>query len=603
MAGSGADREGPPRISTHTHNIYTVLTELTLLHSIYLRPSTLACLAAIALCGTAAQAQQRPDSGTNQQQPERQIQKLPDLVAPDVTTKIVKRALVGSDVKVTPSAFRFTGNTLIPEADLQAVVAGLVGKETDFNGLVDAAAALRQLYTSKGYVLTDVYLPEQQFSSAGGIVEFAVIEARLGTVSVKVTDGSGVSQSFATGLAETYLVPGMLLSQEILDKPVLLLRDMAGADAEATVVPGANPGEANVEIAVTPRGPRFEPYVSADNYGTYSAGAYRFAAGVSVNAPFGLGDVFTARVQGADRGGNALYSLSYGLALGGYGTKVSTSYSYSEYQLGKQFENLNATGRAEVAAISTVHPLVRSRFTNLFASAGVEGKLLRDNNETGGSNDQRRKRVVLARFGVLGNHTDRLLFGGTTSFSATVSGGHLWLYGQERTDDRVSRARTAGNFSKFNLELQRVEYITDRSSVLLSFNGQYATKNLTSAEKISIGGPDGVRGYPIGEGVGDQGLTLSVEYRYLTGLRIFGAGMSLTAFYDYGLIRQDRIPYQTTQGRNSTNLDSVGVGVLLGREGSYTLTAGVATRIGGQAPTSGDPDYRPRGWFSLQKWF
>ena len=272
-------------------------SEATLVHSHSFHPLTLACLGAIALSGTAALAQQRPDSGTTQQQPERQIQTLPELVAPTVTTTLVKRAFVGGDVKVTPSGFRFTGNTLIPEAELQAVVGGLIGKEVDFNGLADAAASLRQLYTSKGYVLTDVYFPEQQFSAAGGIVEFAVIEARMGTVSVKVADGSGVSQAFATALAKTYLVPGALLSQGMLDKPVLLLRDMAGTDAEATVIPGASPGEANVEILVTPHGARYEPYVSADNMGARSSGEYRVAVGVTVNAPLGMGDVLVARAE------------------------------------------------------------------------------------------------------------------------------------------------------------------------------------------------------------------------------------------------------------------------------------------------------------------
>ncbi len=165
-----------------------------------------------------------PDSGTTQQQPDRQIQIVPELGAPTVKATQVKRAFVGGDIKVTPSASVFSGNTLVPDAELQAVVAGLVSKPTDFNGLADAAASLRQLSTSKGYILTDVYLPEQQFNAAGGVVEFAVIEARLGTVTVKVADGSGVSQAFATALAQNYLVTGAPRSQYVLDRPILARR-------------------------------------------------------------------------------------------------------------------------------------------------------------------------------------------------------------------------------------------------------------------------------------------------------------------------------------------------------------------------------------------
>ena len=553
-------------------------------------------------------AQQRPDSGTTQQQPDRQIQILPELGAPTVKAMQVKRAFAGADIKVTPSAFVFTGNTLVPDAQLQAVVAGLVGKPTDFNGLADAAASLRQLYTSKGYVLTDVYLPEQQFNAAGGVVEFAVIEARLGTVTVKVADGSGVSQAFATALARNYLVTGAPLSQYVLDRPILLLRDMVGTDAEATVVPGANPGDANVEIQVLPRGVRFEPYVSIDNLGPRSSGEYRLAVGVAVNAPLGIGDVLMARVQAADRSGNPLYRLSYGLALGPFGTKATASYTESEYSLGNQFASLDASGKAKVAALSVVHPLVRGRFTNLFAIGSVESKDLTDDIGIFNPKVHSEKRISMGRIGLLGNYSDQTLAGSTTSFSMTFSAGRLRLDASSLAlDDNVNGARTEGGFQKLNVELQRVQYLSQRSSVLLNLTGQYASKNLTSAEKMNLGGPNGVRGYPIGEGVGDVGVLASFEYRYQTDFKLGGEALSLTTFYDYGSIRRDRVrndnTLQGTLTANSLTLDSVGVGVLLGREGSYLFTAALATRVGGPLPTTGDPDSRARLWFLLQKWF
>ena len=578
-----------------------------MVHSHSFHPLKLACLAAITLASSAALAQQRPDSGTSQQQPERQIQTLPELGAPNVTTTPVKRAFVGGDIKVTPSAFRFTGNTLVPDAELQAVVAGLIGKEIDFNGLADAAASLRQLFATKGYVLTDVYFPEQQFSATGGVVEFAVVEARIGSVTVNVARGSGVSQSFAISLARTYLVAGAPISQYMLDKPILLLRDMAGTDAEATVVPGTNPGEANVEILVTPRGSRFEPYVSVDNFGPRSAGEYRVAAGVTVNAPFGMGDLLVARVQAADRSGNPLYRLSYGLAVGSFGTKVTASYTESEYVLGEQFADLGASGKAKVAALSVVHPLVRGRFTNLFATGSLEDKELTDDLLLISSHQQ--KRVAMGRVGLLGNHSDRTLAGATTSFSVTVSAGRLRLNAAALTDDQgVNGAHTSGEFQKINLELQRVQYVSPRSSVLLNLTGQYASKNLTPSERLSLGGPNGVRGYPIGEGVGDVGVLASVEYRYQTSLKLAGEALNLTAFYDYGSIRTDRVRNDTTLQSslgtaNSLSLDSLGIGVLLGREGNYLLTAALATRVGGPVPANLERDSRARLWFLLQKWF
>jgi hemolysin activation/secretion protein len=562
-----------------------------------------ACLALLTILGGTSFAQTRPDSGSTQQQPEQQIQKLPGLGAPSVTSKAFKRAVVGGDIKLTPAGFRFSGNTLISNADLQAAVAGLVGKQIDFNGLAEAASSLRQLYAAQGYVLTDVYLPEQQFSASGGIVEFAVVEARVGLVRVKVAENSGISESYALDLAQSYLVKGTPITQYVLDEPVLLLRDMPGTDAEAVVMPGSEPGEADVEILVTQRGKSVDPFVALDNAGARSAGEYRLTLGATVNAPLQLGDVLSAQIQAADQRGSALYRLSYTLAAGIRGTKLTASFTQSRYALGKQFASLGALGKAEVAGWSAVHPLVRGRYTNLFASIELADKMLTDT--VNPDSPATLKHVVLFRLGLLGNHSDRLLAGGATNFSVGISGGKLNLMDSQSQIDDIGAfgSRAAGNFYKINAELQRVQYLSDSSSILLAMTGQFASKNLTSAEKFSLGGPTGVRGYPIGELVGDEGAVVSLEYRYLTGWLADDQPLSLSAFTDYGSIRRDK-KSRTSNIPNSAHIQSAGFGLLLGREGNYVVTAMLATRLGGTSKLeTQDPDARPRAWVRMQKWF
>ena len=44
-----------------------------------------------------------------------------------------------------------------------------------------------------------------------------------------------------------------------------------------------------------------------------------------------------------------------------------------------------------------------------------------------------------------------------------------------------------------------------------------------SAERFSLGGPTGVRAYPVGEALGDTGYVFQAEYRYLIpGFKIAG---------------------------------------------------------------------------------
>jgi hemolysin activation/secretion protein len=387
------------------------------------------------------------------------------------------------------------------------------------------------------------------------------------------------------------------------------MRDMPGTDAEATVTPGVRVGEGDIEIAVAPQGVRYERYVSFDNQGSYSSGAYRVAVGGTVNAPFGVGDIFSARLQGADQFGNFLYRFGYGMAVGSYGSKVNASITQSEYVLGRQFASLDASGVAQVTALSVVHPIIRGRFTNLLANVSAEHKALNDN--TGLIAAKSTKRIDMVRLGILGNHSDRSFAGATTSFAATLSSGHLKLDAATAVLDEGNPAayggRTAGRFSKFNVELQRVQYFGESSSVLLGLNGQLASKNLSASEKFNLGGPQGVRGYPIGEGVGDDSVLLSAEFRFRTGFQIGGEVLSLTAFYDYGRIRRDHVRNATTFNvsttDNSLTLDSAGIGFLLGREGNFVVTGALASRIGAPAPTTGDPDSKPRAWMLMQRWF
>ena len=108
-----------------------------------------ACLAAITATSLPVLAQPAPADSGRTQDTQRQIPTLPQPGAPNVVAQPVRRAFTGGDLKVTPSGFRFSGNTLISEAELQAVIVNFVGKESNFNDLADAAALLRKHYEQR----------------------------------------------------------------------------------------------------------------------------------------------------------------------------------------------------------------------------------------------------------------------------------------------------------------------------------------------------------------------------------------------------------------------------------------------------------------------
>jgi len=581
------------------------------------RPSATARLSTafllVAAAFPAVQAQTvLPDSGSIPEKP-RVLPTLPAPGAPAVRTQEFKRAFVGSNVQLTPAAFSFTGNTVFTSAELQPLVAGFAGKATDLNGLLDAVTTVRNFYRAKGYLLTEVYIPEQSFAATGGTVELAVVEARIGRVRVDVKPGAGVSQGFAENLLANHLRPGDPITEYSLDKPILLLRDTVRVDASASVVPGEATGLADIVVEVMPQGKFIDGSVALDNQGAVSAGEYRLTGTVNLNAPLGIGDQLSIRLQPTDNGNTRQYRFAYGAPINGWGTKATLSYSVNDYGLRNQFAALKATGSAKVTSFSLIHPVLRGRKVNVFVQGGFDHKQLDDT--IGQTGNEAAKKIDLFRLGVLGNYADEFLFaGGFNSFAVTYANGKLDLDPSTATSDsQTTGPQTAGRFSKVNIELQRVQYFSDATSLLLGANMQFASKNLTSAEKMSLGGPTGVRGYPIGEANGDEGILITLELRHMLGFQLLGSPVSITGFYDYGTVKVDKIRSATvnspavgsgaTLGPSRLSIDSLGLGFYAGIEGRLLLSGGMAVRAGGPVPTTGDADRKPRLYFSAQKWF
>ena len=77
----------------------------------------------------------------------------------------------------------------------------------------------------------------------------------------------------------------------------------------------------------------------------------------------------------------------------------------------------------------------------------------------------------------------------------------------------------------------------------MQVNGQYANRNLYASEQMQIGGMSSVRGYDEGFGLGDYGLTASIEYRTpIPGLKallpekleFISDSIQIAGFYDFG---------------------------------------------------------------------
>lgn len=538
-----------------------------------------------------ALAQQIPGAGSLLQQ--LPPQQLPQDTTPQIRIEEATPATpAGSDsARILVNVLHVSGARAYTEAELVAIARFTPGSELTMADLQAMAARITAHYRSHGYFVARAFLPAQDVT--GKIVTIAVSEGAYGKVVLRNT--SRLSDSVATGLLDG-IHSGDAITIKPLEHRLLLLSDVPGVHVNSSLVPGKAAGTSDLIVDVAP-GRLVTGSIDADNAGNPYTGEERIGATVNLNNPFGRGDVASLRVLTSGPGlryGRASYQTRFGRATTG------VAYSRLDYVLGKQFDLLGANGTAEVASVFGSHPLIRSRDSNLTVGLAYDNRTFRDNIDLFQSVTDRKARVATAQ--LYGNHQDSFGGGGMNSFFASFSAGSLDIQTPAALAVDAATARTDGGYSKLWFNASRLQRVTDVFSLRAGITAQWASTNLDTSEKMVLGGIDGVRAYPQGEGFGDEGYIADLEARLLlAGLSGHVPGqVHLIGFVDAGHITINKNPWTT--GSNSRFLSGTGVGVTWEDPGNFAVRTYYARKLGSEDAISA-PDKSGRFWIQAIKYF
>ena len=171
---------------------------------------------------------------------------------------------------------------------------------------------------------------------------------------------------------------------------------------------------------------------------------------------------------------------------------------------------------------------------------------------------------------------DTLLFyGAITELSATYTKGEVNLSGSPNEASDKIGANTQGDFNKIRFNLNRTQYLNSDYALRIKYAYQWADQNLDSSEKLYLGGPNGVRAYPVNEGAGAQGFLANLE---LT--RNFQNNLQGKMFYDMGSIKQYIDNSSVNTDPNSLTLKGFGVGIDWTGPKNSVVSLNVARRVG-----------------------
>ena len=525
-------------------------------------------ISAFALTTLSAHAQTAPDAGALQREAERQPRQLPR-PGPQAVPQAPAAAATDA-VRVTVKAFRITGNTLISEPELQTVLAPWVGRELAFTELQQAANAVAEAYRKRGWFARP-QLPAQDVSS--GIISINILEGKLGAVRI---DDGGKTLRVERGMVSDTMTarqkPGDPLNLDALERSSNILNDMPGVAVATILAPGQSPGESDAIIKVQDKA-LISGTAQLDNTGSRSTGEQKLTISLTLDNPSGRGDQIS--LNGNHSQGSTYLKAGYTIALGNDGMRLGVSASDLTYRLvGEDFASLKSKGDAQTTGVNASYPLLRSGTQNIALAGALDRKTYYNEANQLATSE---KEVHALLVSVTGDMLDGLGNGGMTLWGSNITLGNVDLsaHATNQTTDRTG-PRTAGSYHKIGANIARLQRLTDKATLWASFSGQVASKNLDSSEKFALGGPSGVRAYPVMEGTGDDGWLATLEGRYN-----LLPDLQLTAFYDHGSIRRDHnSAYTGAQTPASGALKGVGVGVSWSKPGVFSLRGTIANRLG-----------------------
>ena len=537
---------------------------------------SLACL--LACAASASIAQIRPDAGQTQREVQQPapIRPAPSSAPISVQTPPVAPG-ANSAIPITPTAFSYSGNSLFSNAELDALIKDGLGKRQTLSQLNILLGNITNFYRSKGYVFARAYLPPQDIKD--GKVLVAIVEGKHG--KTQLTNTSDVRSS-VIGSILAPVSGGQVINEAALQRQMLILQDLPGIKPSAALFPGTEVGTADLRIIVNP-GTKIYGTAEYDNSGGAATGRNRVSAGLGINNIAGLGDALNLRASSSGQG-LSYVRAAYQTPIGGQGLTVGANISSLRYKLGGTFTALNASGKAEIAGLTSSYPIIRSPLQNMRLGLAYDHKTSQD--VLPPTVSDKTNNIWTASLSGDVRHGS-----GTTAYSVGYGSGKLSLDPGSLLSD--SLARTAGSFSKINLGLQRIQNLSPANELFVSYSAQFPNKNLTSIEKMSVGGPGGVRAYSTSEATGDRGHLLSLELRHA-----YNANWQVTGFVDAAqtTINHTLWTGALTPGQsNKRSIAGAGLGVQWNGPSNTRIKAQLATRLGNEAAQA-DKNSRTRLW-------
>lgn len=443
------------------------------------------------------------------------------------------RAPEGAEkVRFTMNGVQIDGMTVFSQQDVMGVFNPYLSTEVTLADIYKMANTLMRKYRARGYILTQVVVPAQRIRD--GLPKLQVVEGFIDEITIEGNPRGGLEmiRKYARNIGASDP-----LNVADLERYLLLINDLPGIEARSVLSPSTTTaGAANLKILVNQD--RYFVLAQMDNRGSRYLGPIQTSVIGQGNSMLGQHEALGVQLLAApDDWAEMTYgSIYYNQPVGDEGTTIETSVSLTNTEPGFNLTQFDVEGESLNVEVKARHPFIRSRTKN--ASGYVQFSYANINREDNLPTPEVKDRIRALRLGGTFENTDNVFgdrFIGVNVINVEASQG-LSVFGPTNTAN-PTRARGSDTFTKVELEVTRLQRLSQQVELYLGLSGQKSATTLLASEEFGIGGERYGRAYDNSELVGEDGLIGQIELRYTPDWEAkWVDGYQLYAFYDLGRV-------------------------------------------------------------------
>lgn len=408
----------------------------------------------------------------------------------------VSVVFTGSVCAQTLNNVEIKSQARLSRSELDAVLKPYVGREITVKTLQNLLNDLTAVYKSNGYLTAQAFYPEQE--SYNGELKVVVETTRLN--DIKIRNLSSINNSTIYRLLNrTRMQQHKPVNSTELNDSLLKVRDLNVFDVAGFFENSYNNG-ADLILDIKPK-KRFSFQTFYDNYGNKSTGENRFVGVLTCNDVSHHADRSNLLLATTDRKQNN-FSFDYRVPINSRLNVLGTDLSYSSYELGGEYRDLDIHGNVFNADLYLEEPFYRSSKTRFTSDIGSYYRSITDSID---AFDVKLKRHSYGMF------TDFKLdnFLGRTNLANALR----FNLGQLKNDDEYNLYEDKSYFittldGSVSFDVNRFFNISNAYSL------QIASTSLDPSDKFSPCGAYGVKAFASNTASSDNGIFDDLKFTY-----------------------------------------------------------------------------------------